>query len=78
MAKFKPLVDTSVKDAESQVSEYWKKIDILDRTLEKGQNDPSFVFYEGPPTANGNPGIHHVVSMSSRLFLSVSITKEFP
>ena len=54
MAKFKPLVDTSVKDAESQVSEYWKKIDILDRTLEKGQNDPSFVFYEGPPTANGN------------------------
>ena len=62
MAKFKPLVDTSVKDAESQVSEYWKKIDILDRTLEKGQNDPSFVFYEGPPTANGNPGIHHVVA----------------
>ncbi|WP_434797008.1 isoleucine--tRNA ligase [Terrisporobacter vanillatitrophus] len=62
MAKFKPLVDSSVKDAESQVSEYWKQIDILERTLEKGQNDPSFVFYEGPPTANGNPGIHHVVA----------------
>lgn len=62
MAKFKPLVDSSVKDAESQVSEYWKQIDILDKTLEKGQNDPSFVFYEGPPTANGNPGIHHVVA----------------
>ena len=62
MAKFKPLVDSSVKDAESQVSEYWKQINILDRTLEKGQNDPSFVFYEGPPTANGNPGIHHVVA----------------
>ncbi len=44
MAKFKPLVDSSVKDAESQVSEYWKQINILDRTLEKGQNDPSFVF----------------------------------
>lgn len=62
MAKFKPLVDSSVKDAESQVSEYWKQIDILEKTLEKGQNDPSFVFYEGPPTANGNPGIHHVVA----------------
>ena len=62
MAKFKPLVDSSVKDAESKVSEYWKQIDILERTLEKGQNDPSFVFYEGPPTANGNPGIHHVVA----------------
>ncbi|MEG2193866.1 MAG: isoleucine--tRNA ligase, partial [Terrisporobacter sp.] len=62
MAKFKPLVDSSVKDAESQVSAYWKNIDMLERTLEKGQNDPSFVFYEGPPTANGNPGIHHVVA----------------
>ena len=62
MAKFKPLVDSSVKDAESQVSEYWQQINILDRTLETGQNDPSFVFYEGPPTANGNPGIHHVVA----------------
>jgi len=62
MAKFKPLVDSSVKDAESQVSEYWKQMDILEKTLEKGKNDPSFVFYEGPPTANGNPGIHHVVA----------------
>ncbi|UPA29590.1 isoleucine--tRNA ligase [Terrisporobacter glycolicus] len=62
MAKFKPLVDSSVKNAESQVSEYWKQIDILEKTLEKGKNDPSFVFYEGPPTANGNPGIHHVVA----------------
>lgn len=62
MAKFKPLVDNSVKDAESQVSKYWKEINILEKTLEKGQNDPSFVFYEGPPTANGNPGIHHVIA----------------
>ena len=61
MAKFKPLVDSSVKDAESQVSEYWKQINILDRTLEKVKMI-SFVFYEGPPTANGNPGIHHVVA----------------
>ena len=62
MTKFKSLVDSSVKDAEAKVSEYWKDINILERTLEKGENDPSFVFYEGPPTANGNPGIHHVVA----------------
>lgn len=59
---FKTLVDTSVKDAESKVSKYWKDINILEKTLEKGQNDPSFVFFEGPPTANGNPGIHHVIA----------------
>ena len=62
MAKFKPLVDSSVKDAEAEVSKYWKDINILEKTLEKGENDPSYVFYEGPPTANGNPGIHHVVA----------------
>ncbi len=62
MAKFKPLVDSSVKQAEAEVSKYWKEVNILEKTLEKGENDPSFVFYEGPPTANGNPGIHHVIA----------------
>ncbi len=62
MAKFKPLVDSSVKQAEAEVSKYWNEIDILKKTLEKGENDPSFVFFEGPPTANGNPGIHHVIA----------------
>ena len=67
MAKFKPLVDSSVKDAEAEVSKYWKDINILEKTLEKGENDPSYVFYEGPPTANGNPGIHHVVARTLKI-----------
>ncbi len=62
MTKFKSLVDSSVKQAEAEVSQYWNDVNILEKTLEKGQNDPSFVFYEGPPTANGNPGIHHVIA----------------
>ena len=59
MSKFKSLVDSSVKQAEAEVSKYWNEVNILEKTLEKGKNDPSFVFYEGPPTANGNPGIQH-------------------
>lgn len=62
MTKFKSLVDSSVKEAEANVSEYWNDINMLEKTLEKGKDDPSFVFYEGPPTANGNPGIHHVIA----------------
>ena len=62
MSKFKSLVDSSVKQAEADVSKYWNEVNILEKTLEKGKNDPSFVFYEGPPTANGNPGIHHVIA----------------
>lgn len=62
MTKFKSLVDSSVKEAEAKVSDYWNDINMLEKTLEKGKDDPSFVFYEGPPTANGNPGIHHVIA----------------
>ena len=62
MSKFKSLVDSSVKQAEAEVYKYWNEVNILEKTLEKGKNDPSFVFYEGPPTANGNPGIHHVIA----------------
>jgi isoleucyl-tRNA synthetase len=62
MAKFNQLFDGSVSQAEENVFSYWKSIDLLKETIKKGENDPSFVFYEGPPTANGNPGVHHVLS----------------
>lgn len=50
--------------AESTVLEAWSKEDLLHRTLEERATAPPFVFYEGPPTANGRPGIHHVFSRS--------------
>ncbi|WP_027701509.1 isoleucine--tRNA ligase [Metaclostridioides mangenotii] len=62
MAKFKQLFDGTVSQAEENVFDYWQNIKLLDKTIEKGENDPSYVFYEGPPTANGNPGVHHVLS----------------
>ena len=40
----------------------WKEEGLFQRTLEARREGPSFVFYEGPPTANGRPGIHHVFS----------------
>jgi isoleucyl-tRNA synthetase len=38
----------------------WKEEDLFRRTMAAGASGPPFVFYEGPPTANGRPGIHHV------------------
>ncbi len=38
----------------------WKRDDLFGRTQQAGANGPPFVFFEGPPTANGKPGIHHV------------------
>ena len=39
MSKFKSLVDSSVKQAEAEVSKYWNEVNILEKTLEKGKND---------------------------------------
>jgi len=47
---------------EEEVLKFWEKENIFKRTLDKTKDGQSFVFFEGPPTANGKPGIHHVLS----------------
>lgn len=47
---------------EQEVLEFWKKEDIFTKSLETRDSDKHWTFYEGPPTANGNPGIHHVLA----------------
>ncbi|OGI65785.1 hypothetical protein A3A95_01495 [Candidatus Nomurabacteria bacterium RIFCSPLOWO2_01_FULL_39_18] len=45
---------------EERVLEFWKGKNIFNKTLEKKSLKGEFIFYEGPPTANGKPGIHHL------------------
>jgi isoleucyl-tRNA synthetase len=52
--------DLSPDRLERRLLEQWKAEDLFRRTLEAGRGGKPFVFYEGPPTANGRPGIHHV------------------
>src|SRR3990167_8458999 len=47
---------------EEKVLEFWEREGIFERSLEQTQDGKPYVFYEGPPTANGRPGIHHVLS----------------
>ncbi|NOX38127.1 MAG: isoleucine--tRNA ligase [Calditrichaeota bacterium] len=47
---------------EENILDFWDKEQIFQKTLEWRKHHPRFVFYEGPPTANGRPGIHHVMS----------------
>jgi isoleucyl-tRNA synthetase len=49
---------------EEFVLKYWQDNKIFDKTLEKKAPNGEYVFYEGPPTANGKPGIHHVEARS--------------
>lgn len=46
--------------AEREVLAFWKDNDVFHRTLQESEGRPMWVFYEGPPTANGTPGTHHV------------------
>ena len=63
MERFAP-VDPRVRfpDLEAEVLAYWRETDVFARSLERRKDGPLWVFYEGPPTANGRPGIHHVES----------------
>jgi len=47
---------------ENEMLAFWREQDIFAKTLEKSQHGPRFSFNEGPPTANGKPGIHHVLA----------------
>lgn len=47
---------------EEEVMERWREEDLFRRSLEATADGEPFVFYEGPPTANGRPGLHHIIS----------------
>jgi isoleucyl-tRNA synthetase len=60
VSRYPPLPPGSQHDLETSVLEIWRGERLFHRTLEATRGGPPFVFYEGPPTANGKPGIHHV------------------
>ncbi len=57
-------VDTSMNfvDREKEVEKFWKENDIFNKSIKEHEGDPSYVFYDGPPTANGKPHIGHVLT----------------
>src|SRR6056297_3804140 len=62
MSVFKELGKIPVKESEKRIADYWEDINILKRSIDTRDGEESFIFYEGPPTANGKPGIHHVLA----------------
>ena len=60
---FKPVSPKlNVTSMEENVLKFWKQAEIFKKTVEQRQGAPEYVFYEGPPTANGKPGVHHVLA----------------
>ena len=60
--KFKKLEQGSINSIETKYSEQWEKMDILEKTIKNRKGRENFVFYDGPATANGMPGIHHMMA----------------
>ena len=62
MEKFRELDKRQVHEVETDILNTWKKEDILNKTIENRKNNSNWVFYDGPATANGMPGLHHMVA----------------
>ena len=60
---FKPVSSKlDVTAMEEAVLKMWKRENVFKKTIEQRKGAPEYVFYEGPPTANGKPGVHHVLA----------------
>jgi isoleucyl-tRNA synthetase len=60
---FKPVDSrASFPEMEKRILQLWKERDVFRKSIEGRPEDKLYVFYEGPPTANARPGVHHVLS----------------
>ena len=63
MARYRPVDPAqSFPELEQRVLERWRERDVFHESIRRREGAPPFIFYEGPPTANGRPGSHHVLS----------------
>jgi isoleucyl-tRNA synthetase len=59
---YKEFKQFNLPSIANEVTDFWTKNNIFERSISERESSDSFVFYEGPPSANGMPGIHHVMS----------------
>ena len=62
MKYFREHKGLNLSDINKEILQYWEENNVFHRSVEERQGHRSFVFYEGPPSANGMPGIHHVMA----------------
>ncbi len=57
-------MEVDLAKTEKEILKFWQKEKIFEKSLERTKKKPRFIFYEGPPFANGLPGIHHLLARS--------------
>ena len=68
--KYKEFSGLHLPSIEKEVLAKWEETNAFEQSVNLREGSPSFVFYEGPPSANGMPGIHHVISRIFYIFIS--------
>ncbi len=62
--RFAERTKLNLSDVNREVLEQWDSEDVFHKSMTEREGCPSFIFFEGPPSANGHPGIHHVLARS--------------
>ena len=76
--KFKEIKQLTYPKAEVEILNWWKENSVFEKSLKSREDGIPFTFYEGPPTANGKPGIHHVMARTVKdLFCRYKTLKGF-
>lgn len=76
--KYKDYKSLDLPAVAQEVLEYWDKNEVFEQSISSRDENKPFVFYEGPPSANGMPGIHHVLSRTIKdLFCRYKTLKGF-
>ena len=78
MNKYKEYSSLNLPEIEENVLSFWNDNSVFEKSIKKSQNSNNFTFYEGPPSANGMPGIHHVIARTIKdLFCRYKTLKGF-
>ncbi|HMP29356.1 MAG TPA: class I tRNA ligase family protein, partial [Saprospiraceae bacterium] len=62
MAQYKEFKQLNLPEIDKEILQFWQENKIFEKSVIDRPEDNTFVFYEGPPSANGMPGIHHVMA----------------
>ena len=66
--KYNEYSELDLNRINNEILDFWKTEKIFERSITEKEGQPNFVFYEGPPSANGKPGIHHVMARAIKDF----------
>ena len=78
MSYFKKYSELNLSKIHQDILSFWIENDVFNKSIENRKNSPVFNFYEGPPSANGMPGIHHIIARTIKdLFCRYKTLKNY-